>query len=607
MTLSVALSKLVAARTNPRRVKPEREAHRKLVASIRTHDLLEPLVVRKLEDGRYEVIAGKRRLAALRAVHPSGDPKVDCVLKQVDNDTARAIGLSENFAREAMHPLDEAEAFAKLASVDCKGVAEIAAEFGVGHPYIRQRMKLAGLAGEIKEAYRAGAIDTLTAETLSSVPVERQMEVWEEVGGQPEDAGQVRTIIYEQWIDAERALFDLATLPPAAVSNDLFGERVRIERAAFMEAQRGALEGERERLVEDGWREVVVAERSQVQDRLYAMATPHTEYDADTQAKLNAIEARREAFEQSLADREETEADSDQFEALNREEEAVIAGGHAGHSEATKASGTVFLLLAPDGRASREVRVPRSGSRGNGNPVPEQTAPPTSADLSQRQQAAIYAHEAIAVREAVEGNALVRKRLLMLALHDRVSKDGLAIRADANGTTIHAEEVTGFASDTFKTLELRRREIDPLAAMSHVEEVEAYDVLCGLDEARLDHLIEVLTVDLLTGHGSRPTPLIQRLREELGVNVRQHWRPDAAWLGGFQKCQLADLVEKLRGPAHGAAALRRKKSELVVELDRLFVDALAGTLEDAALAERVNQWTPNSLRHEEPTEAKAVA
>src|SRR4051812_45585470 len=163
--LGVPLSHLVPSRRNPRKVKTSREAHRRLVALIRSQGLLQPLVVRPLEAKRYEVVAGDRRLRALREIHRNdGDPKIPCVLRDVDAMTADAMSLGENFGREAMHPLDEADAFAKLATSDGKDAQAIAAEFGVPEHYVRQRIKLATLAEPVKAAHREGNIDTATAE-----------------------------------------------------------------------------------------------------------------------------------------------------------------------------------------------------------------------------------------------------------------------------------------------------------------------------------------------------------------------------------------------------------------------------------------------------------
>ena len=130
----------VASRRNPRRVKPERDAHRRMVASIRRMDCWPRWwSERRKPSGGFKVIAGNRRLAALREVYKEAGrpPKVPCVLRSVDDDTADALALAENFVREPMHPLDEAEAFAKLAREEAKGVEAIAAEFGVSQPYVR--------------------------------------------------------------------------------------------------------------------------------------------------------------------------------------------------------------------------------------------------------------------------------------------------------------------------------------------------------------------------------------------------------------------------------------------------------------------------------------
>src|SRR6185312_17296897 len=102
--ISVSLSKLIPSKRNPRRVKPERDAHRRMVASIRAHGLLAPLVIRADDGGDFKVIAGNRRLAALREVYKDSAkmPKIPCVLRSVDDSTADALALAENFIREPM-------------------------------------------------------------------------------------------------------------------------------------------------------------------------------------------------------------------------------------------------------------------------------------------------------------------------------------------------------------------------------------------------------------------------------------------------------------------------------------------------------------------------
>ena len=159
--ISVPLSKLSAGRRNPRRVKLERDAHRRLVASIRAHGLLAPLVVRPDDNtqGGYRVIAGNRRLSALREAYKEAlkggrPPKVPCVLRAVDDQTADALALAENFVREPMHALDEAEAFARLAQEEAKGVRSIAAEFGVSEPYVDLPHQKRARSGPVSVLFR---------------------------------------------------------------------------------------------------------------------------------------------------------------------------------------------------------------------------------------------------------------------------------------------------------------------------------------------------------------------------------------------------------------------------------------------------------------------
>ena len=159
-------------------------------------------------------------------------------------------------------------------------------------------MKLATLAEPVKAAYRQGAIDTATAEAFASVPPDRQLEVWQELAGNPQHAQHVRNVIAHAWIDAASATFDVSKLPDTAVSRDLFAERVLVERSAFMEAQAEALLAQRQALIEDGWAEVVVGPQADVQDRLYAMTDAPQEYDEHDHGQTQ--EAGRQACQAGI-------------------------------------------------------------------------------------------------------------------------------------------------------------------------------------------------------------------------------------------------------------------------------------------------------------------
>lgn len=612
--LSIPLSQLVPSRRNPRKVKPGREAHHRLVALIRSQGLLQPLLIRPMEGKpkRYEIVAGERRLKALQEIHRgNGDPKIPCVLREVDTATADALSLGENFAREAMHALDEAEAFDRLSRVEGKDAEMIAADFGVTEHYVRQRAKLASLAGVVKSAYREGTIDTSIAEALSAVPADRQELIWKELNGQPRHAEQVRRIIASAWIDASFALFDLSKVPEHAVTKDLFNEKILVERTAFMRSQTEALEAQKLNLVDQGWKHVVAGNHPDLEPQIQSMDEAPREYDKETAKKLDRINERRQKLDAKFADLDDdngpndakAEALSEQIETLDDEARQIVRGAPVQYAEETKAIGTVFLVLDPSGEVRTHHRLPRvpvrasTGEAGGALPAQEQKIP-SSEDLSDRQLATTFTHLTLAVRQALLKDAKARKRILVLILHEKVRSEALAIRHEANGVTLHADHTEDFQSPALTALRERRAKVDPFAKQPGVNDCDAYTKLSKFSEKQLDALIDVLTVQLVDAHMLRRTKLVEVLAEELKIDVPRSWRPDAKWLSSYQKIQLAHLVTELKGAVH-APAPERKKSELIELLAKLFADAAEGKLEDKQLADRVNRWLPSNLRKED--------
>lgn len=106
----VAVAHLVSSAVNPREIEAE-EGIESLVASIKAHGILSPLIARRREDGSLEVIAGNRRL---RAAQTAGLATVPVMVREADEAEARVIAIVENIEREDLNPLDEAKAYATL-------------------------------------------------------------------------------------------------------------------------------------------------------------------------------------------------------------------------------------------------------------------------------------------------------------------------------------------------------------------------------------------------------------------------------------------------------------------------------------------------------------
>ena len=131
-----------------------------LAASIQRVGLLQNLIVTATTDGeRYEVVAGGRRLAALKLLAKkrriSKEWDVPCLL--VADGTARTASLTENVQREAMHPADQFEAFAALVA-EGRSIEDIAADFSVTPLVVQRRLKLANVSPRLLADYRAEAV-----------------------------------------------------------------------------------------------------------------------------------------------------------------------------------------------------------------------------------------------------------------------------------------------------------------------------------------------------------------------------------------------------------------------------------------------------------------
>jgi len=157
----VPLSQLVLRPTgrNVRKTVP-RMSIPELAASIQRVGLLQNLIViASADDEHYEVVAGGRRLAALKLLAKkhriAKDWQVPCL--QVADGTARTASLTENVQREAMHPADQFEAFAALVA-EGRPIEDIAADFSVTPLVVQRRLKLANVSPRLMADYRADAV-----------------------------------------------------------------------------------------------------------------------------------------------------------------------------------------------------------------------------------------------------------------------------------------------------------------------------------------------------------------------------------------------------------------------------------------------------------------
>jgi ParB/RepB/Spo0J family partition protein len=144
-----------------------------LRASIRAHDLLQRLLLRGAP-GAYTVLAGGRRWRALCAnAAEDGDdlslvPVRACIFEGTEAE-AIEVSLAENKEREALHPVDEHEAYAHLSQLGFS-VERIALDFGTSRGHVRRRLALAALSPKVREAWRRRTIDEDAARAFCAAP-----------------------------------------------------------------------------------------------------------------------------------------------------------------------------------------------------------------------------------------------------------------------------------------------------------------------------------------------------------------------------------------------------------------------------------------------------
>jgi len=139
---------------NPRKKMNEEELV-ELSKSIKAIGLLQPITVRHSENDTYEIVCGHRRYEAVKM---AGMREISCIVRDLSDDEAYEIMVTENLQRKDVDPFDEAAAFAALRNRGYD-TESLAYKFGKSKTYIFSRLKLSSLIPEFVKKYEEGAID----------------------------------------------------------------------------------------------------------------------------------------------------------------------------------------------------------------------------------------------------------------------------------------------------------------------------------------------------------------------------------------------------------------------------------------------------------------
>ncbi|MHB8917509.1 MAG: ParB/RepB/Spo0J family partition protein [Desulfocucumaceae bacterium] len=153
---------------NPRQprqvVNPEKLSE--LAGSISEHGVVQPIVVRPLEDGRYELIAGERRWRACREL---GMQKIPAVIREYGDLEAAAVALIENVQRENLNPLEEARAYRILMEDFGLTQEDVSKRVGKSRPFVGNMVRLLSLPGEIQQMVLESKLTTGHARAILGI------------------------------------------------------------------------------------------------------------------------------------------------------------------------------------------------------------------------------------------------------------------------------------------------------------------------------------------------------------------------------------------------------------------------------------------------------
>lgn len=169
--LDLAVEFLQRGKYQPRR-DINAEALEELASSIRTQGVMQPLVVRKVDDEKYEIIAGERRW---RAAQQAGLDVVPVIVREVSDEAAIAMALIENIQREDLNAMEESLALIRLQQEFQLTQQQVADAVGKSRSAVTNLMRLASLEPEVQQLLERGDLELGHAKCLLALEGAKQI------------------------------------------------------------------------------------------------------------------------------------------------------------------------------------------------------------------------------------------------------------------------------------------------------------------------------------------------------------------------------------------------------------------------------------------------
>ena len=180
-----------------------------LAQSIKAQGVMQPIVVRSIGSGRYEIIAGERRW---RASQQAGLDNIPAMVRDIPDEAAIAMALIENIQREDLNPVEEAMALQRLQQEFQLTQQQVADAVGKSRVTVSNLLRLIALPEEIKTLLSHGDLEMGHARALLGLPAEQQVEGARHVVARGLTVRQTEALV-RQWLNDKQA-------PKAEPKND---------------------------------------------------------------------------------------------------------------------------------------------------------------------------------------------------------------------------------------------------------------------------------------------------------------------------------------------------------------------------------------------------
>jgi ParB/RepB/Spo0J family partition protein len=559
------VANLVPSKINPRKTMDAAKVD-DLGDQIVTQGLIHPLTVRSMTDELspdvFEVFIGHRRLAALKAKiadgHLPADHEANCVIRNVDDDTAFLLALAENVGRESMRPLEECDAIADALARKTPA-AELARQTGLKLVDIKDRALVAASAIEIRELVDSEQRSVPWAARFAQLPGALQTIVLDEMS---RNANSFRTIedlahiARRGKVPVSHALFDVAASGLAVIA-DLFRPEDGYfeDTAAFWDRQNIAIDDKVGELEQTGQTVEVLRSKPFIDDhwrRVDAARGAHAfiVVAADGEVKIYDKLAPVAAHDSQSTDHDAAEAHAMDFDTGETDDDSAMFEGSQPNAAPQPA---VTLTTRPPQRKEAKLALARM--------------------RVDRAAAALIAHPENAER-------------LQLAAYLGDNR----LRAHARLERLPGQKLCPESDDLYAYIEL----IDQAPSGD-----KAYEYAMNLPIADVRALNAVsIALRLENQRGAEiafaPDAIVSEIVLRAKGSARGDYVPDETFFQLFEIGELRALARELLSAHDGLAAQTTKKADLARLMADRFQEAATNKL-DPEIAYRLNEWWPQYL------------